>query len=308
MHRTLRTLVALVATLASTTALAAEDWLAQSNANAQPLLEILVRYAPEQASALGVEGHDEEIFDLKPRYDERFEADVERVAADLESRIATTSDPRVKQDLRILVQAAREQVTTSRLNRQYMLPWFDVNETLFRSLQNVVPSHLMDPKAFDFAALGANNGRIIGIEGYAVHRALVDDEHADVDAGVRARMLLARTATDADYAALLAERRAATAEFAAWMRGRDALLTPMLPITARAVSDVDETTYPLATWSRAVNYLDGCAIAIPAGLSASGLPIGMQLVGASGADNAIAGLGKVLEKASGENRLRPPAP
>jgi uncharacterized protein (DUF885 family) len=150
MHRTLRTLVALVATLASATALAAEDWLAQSNANAQPLLEILARYAPEQASALGVEGHDEEVFDLKPRYDERFEADLERVAADLESRIATAADPRVKQDLRILVQAAREQVTTSRLNRQYMLPWFDVNETLFRSFERLLDARV-DAKRYPAA-------------------------------------------------------------------------------------------------------------------------------------------------------------
>lgn len=158
---------------------------------------------------------------------------------------------------------------------------------------------------FDFAELGADNGRIIGIEGYAVHRALVDDERADVDPGVRARMLLARNATEADYAAMLARRRAAITEFAAWMRGRDALLTPMLPITARAVADVDETTYPLATWSRAVNYLGGCAIAIPVGVSATGLPIGMQLVGSEGRDDTIAGLGKVLEAAAGANRLRP---
>jgi uncharacterized protein (DUF885 family) len=141
MHRTLRILAVIAAALVSTTGFAAEDWLAQSNANAQPMLDTLARYAPEAAASLGVTGHDEEVFDLKPRYDERFEADVERVAADLESRIATTTDPRVRQDLRILVEAARDQVTTSRLNRQHLLPWVDLNETLYRSFER-----LLDPR------------------------------------------------------------------------------------------------------------------------------------------------------------------
>ena len=141
MHRTLRTLAAIAAALVSATTLAADDWLEQSNANAQPLLDTMARYAPETAAALGVEGHDEEVFDLEPRYDERFEADLERVATDLESRIATTQDPRVKQDLQILVQAARDQVTTSQLTRKHMLPWLDVNETLFRSFEG-----LLDPR------------------------------------------------------------------------------------------------------------------------------------------------------------------
>ena len=44
MHRTLRTLAAIAAAFVSTTALAADDWLAQSNANAQPMLDTLARY------------------------------------------------------------------------------------------------------------------------------------------------------------------------------------------------------------------------------------------------------------------------
>jgi tRNA isopentenyl-2-thiomethyl-A-37 hydroxylase MiaE len=165
MQRTLRTLAAIGAALVSTTALAADDWLAQSNANAQPLLDTMALYAPEAASSLGVEGHDEKVFDLKPRYDERLEADLERVAGDLESRIAGTADPRVKQDLQILVQAARDQVTTSRLNRQYMLPWFDLNETLFRSFERLLDARV-DAKRYPaaLARLRKYTGRESGYE------------------------------------------------------------------------------------------------------------------------------------------------
>jgi aspartyl-tRNA(Asn)/glutamyl-tRNA(Gln) amidotransferase subunit A len=167
----------------------------------------------------------------------------------------------------------------------------------------------MERIPFDFAALGAKNGRLIGIEGYAEHRAVVDDASADVDPGVRQRMLLGKTASAADYLDALAQRRALIAEFARWMRDRDVLLTPMLPITATPVADVDETTFPLATWSRAVNYLGACAIAMPAGLSSAGLPIGVQYVGRGGGDAdlcriAAAGHGGW---ASGAGSLRPPA-
>jgi aspartyl-tRNA(Asn)/glutamyl-tRNA(Gln) amidotransferase subunit A len=140
---------------------------------------------------------------------------------------------------------------------------------------------------FDFAALGARNGRIIGIEGYAVHREVIDDERADVDPGVRQRMLLGKMASAVEYLAALGQRQAAMGEFSQWMRSRDALVTPMLPITARPMAEIDESAYPLATWSRAVNYLGACAISIPVALSATGLPIGVQFVGRGGADEAL---------------------
>jgi aspartyl-tRNA(Asn)/glutamyl-tRNA(Gln) amidotransferase subunit A len=161
---------------------------------------------------------------------------------------------------------------------------------------------------FDFVALGAKNGRLIGIEGYAAHRAIVDDERADVDTGVRQRMLLGKTASAAEYLDALATRGKSMDEFARWMRDRDVLLTPMLPITATPVAEVDEATFPLATWSRAVNYLGACGISMPAGLSSAGLPIGIQYVGPAGGD---AGLCRIAAAghggwAGGSGSLRPP--
>jgi aspartyl-tRNA(Asn)/glutamyl-tRNA(Gln) amidotransferase subunit A len=158
---------------------------------------------------------------------------------------------------------------------------------------------------FDFPALGARNGRLIGIEGYAAHREVIDDAAADVDPGVRDRMLLARSATAAEYLDALARRREAMAAFDDWMRGRDALATPMLPITARAVDAVDETTYPLATWSRAVNYLGACAISVPAPWDGP-LPVGLQLVGRAGHDDEVARIAAAA--VDGDPLPRPPAP
>ena len=72
-------------------------------------------------------------------------------------------------------------------------------------------------------------------------------------------------------------RRDAMAGFANWVRGRDTLLTPTLPITAIAVDEVDEATSPLATFTRVANYVGACALSLPAGFSPTGLPVGVRL-------------------------------
>lgn len=159
---------------------------------------------------------------------------------------------------------------------------------------------------FDFAALGGANGRLTGIEGFAEHRAAIEGAGPeDLDPAVRARMLAAQGATAVEYLQAVARRRETMAAFDAWMRGRDALLTPMLPITATPVDLVDEAAYPLATWSRAVNYLGGCAISVPAGLSRARLPIGVQFVGAAGSDERIGAIAAACS--DGDALLRPPA-
>jgi len=135
--------LAAVAALALATSAHADEkaWITESNANAQALLEVMARYSPESAAALGVDGHDAEIFDLKPGNDTRFEADAERVARELEAKLPATKDARVRQDLQILVAAARDQETTSQLNRRLMLPYFDLPNVLFQSFQT-----LLDPR------------------------------------------------------------------------------------------------------------------------------------------------------------------
>ncbi len=125
--------------LATASALAAEPgWVARSNANAAPLLQVLAKYQPEFAASLGVEGFDAEVFDLKPDYDRRFQADLLAVAKDLESRVAAEPDPRVRQDLQILVGAARDQQATADVNRRLMLPFVDLPQALFQGFNSLL--------------------------------------------------------------------------------------------------------------------------------------------------------------------------
>ena len=98
------------------------------------------------------------------------------------------------------------------------------------------------------------------------------------------------------------------AVFADWMRERDALLTPTLPITATAVDQVDEATTPLAAFTRAANYVGACALSLPAGFSAAGLPIGVQLMGAPFADATLVRIGRAFQAATDWHLRRPDLP
>jgi len=158
---------------------------------------------------------------------------------------------------------------------------------------------------FDFEDVMLRNGRIIAAESYALHRAYIEDESLQFDPWVRKRVLGGKALSAADYIDEIAARKRMSAAFADWMRGRDALLTPTLPITATPLDEVDEATTPLATFTRAANYLGACALSLPAGLSAQDLPIGVQLIGAPFADATLVRLGRAFQRATDWHRRRP---
>ena len=158
---------------------------------------------------------------------------------------------------------------------------------------------------FDLEDVMLRNGRIIAAESYALHRAYIEDESLEIDPWVRKRVLGGKSLSAADYIDEFAARKRIAAGFAEWMRGRDALLTPTLPITATPLDEVDEASTPLATFTRAANYLGACALSLPAGFSAEGLPIGVQLMGASYADATLVRLGRAFQRATDWHKRRP---
>ena len=140
MNRLLLTFCTLILLLPQARA-AESSWIEASNRNAQVLLEIAARYNPEGAASLGVDGHDSEVFDLKPRNFERQSADLQAAATKLEEIRRTTTDKRIQQDLDIMIKAARDQRQTIALNSKYMLPFFDVPQAVYSGFQN-----LLDPR------------------------------------------------------------------------------------------------------------------------------------------------------------------
>jgi hypothetical protein len=136
-----RAWVLIVALIAPAAFAAEPSWIETSNRHAQMLLDVMARYNAESAASLGVEGHDSEIVDLKPRFSERLEADLGAAIGQLEQLRGSTTDVLVRRDLDILIGAARDQKHSSELNRQLTLPFFDLGQAVFRGFQD-----LLDPR------------------------------------------------------------------------------------------------------------------------------------------------------------------
>jgi hypothetical protein len=142
----------LIVALAAPAAFAAEpSWITQSNRDAQILLDVMARYNAEAAASFGVEGHDSEIFDLKPQFSERQEADLAAAVTKLEQLRGSASDPLVRRDLDILIGAARDQKRSLELSRELALPFFDLGQAVFSGFQNLIDSRI--PKERQKAAL-----------------------------------------------------------------------------------------------------------------------------------------------------------
>jgi aspartyl-tRNA(Asn)/glutamyl-tRNA(Gln) amidotransferase subunit A len=105
-----------------------------------------------------------------------------------------------------------------------------------------------------------------------------------------------------DAYARCAETRMA---FAAWMAAYDAMLTPTCPIVAPPLAGVDEAASPLSRLTREANFLDLPAISVPCGLTAQGLPAGLQITGAAGDEASVVGVAAAFERVSGWNGRMP---
>jgi uncharacterized protein (DUF885 family) len=113
-------------------------WITASNQAAESLLEVQAKYGPEGISAAGVEGHDRDVLDLKPRVVARQAADLEAVAAQYAETLKGESDPLVRQDLEILLKSARDQRITLELNDRLLLPYFDLPQAVYTGFQQLL--------------------------------------------------------------------------------------------------------------------------------------------------------------------------
>jgi aspartyl-tRNA(Asn)/glutamyl-tRNA(Gln) amidotransferase subunit A len=159
------------------------------------------------------------------------------------------------------------------------------------------------PRRFaDFTDL---TGRIIGAEGYFLVGDLVDDMTLPIDDAVRPRIGSGRGVSARDYFRALSERDEAKREFAAALDGIDALLTPTTQTPAIPLNQVDQASTP-AHFTRFVNALELCALAVPNGFTATGLPLSLQVI-CRGYDEATAlRIGWAYQQATDWHERRPP--
>ena len=120
---------------------ASADWIEQSNVNAMMVLQSQAKFEPESVARTGLSQFDADIIDLNPDYNERQTASDRLLLAELNKRLALKQDPKVREDLEILIQALEDGIETRRIGTAYLLPYYDIHELLFFSF-----NFLLDPR------------------------------------------------------------------------------------------------------------------------------------------------------------------
>ncbi len=133
-----------------------------------------------------------------------------------------------------------------------------------------------------------------------------------LDPTVSERLKASSHASAVDYIGVLRLRHRLRASIHTRLdtRGVDVLATPTLPVTPPAVvalsrlEDYRKANQRMLSGTGPASMLDMCTISLPAGLDRRGMPVGLQLIGRTGADEALLGYAVAAERVLGTNLVR----
>jgi hypothetical protein len=114
------------------------EWVERSNAIAYRVLESGARFVPEFAGQTGVTGYDEEIFDLGPNLFERQIQNSRDNLAMLEALLETEEDPRVRQDIEIMLASTRDNIEAATINYEHVLPYGNISGLIFAGFRGLL--------------------------------------------------------------------------------------------------------------------------------------------------------------------------
>ena len=134
----LRSLLGTTALLFSTPILAADDWVAESDATTRKVLEAQGAFYPENAASLGVDAFDAEIIDLRSGVYERQQAQRRELIRAVEAVHRTSEHPKLLQDLDILTRSLEDQIVSARLEHELLLPYFNLGQTLYGGFNSLL--------------------------------------------------------------------------------------------------------------------------------------------------------------------------
>lgn len=114
------------------------NWIVRSNKNAQILLQLQARYAPESASRQGVAGLDTQISQFPKDFRSKVRADQAAALQELKRLRGEEKDPLVRQDLEIMIKATEQSIHAAELSEKYELPYFKVTQIIFGGLRSLL--------------------------------------------------------------------------------------------------------------------------------------------------------------------------
>jgi aspartyl-tRNA(Asn)/glutamyl-tRNA(Gln) amidotransferase subunit A len=147
---------------------------------------------------------------------------------------------------------------------------------------------------------------VIATEALATHRAGLRERWSEYGRSTRLRIAAGAFYTDADRARARAALDAVAVDVAALFEHVDVLLTLTAgtgawPLVDLALDAPSRSPFFTRVWSG----LGFPALSVPAGFDASGLPIGLQIVGPPGGDAAVLGAGAAFQSVTDWHLRRP---
>jgi aspartyl-tRNA(Asn)/glutamyl-tRNA(Gln) amidotransferase subunit A len=128
---------------------------------------------------------------------------------------------------------------------------------------------------------------VLACEAAAFHKRWLIERPQDYGPQVLMRLQNGLAISGVSYLEVLRWRGPALAAYLAATAGADMLLAPVAPVAAPTIAESDVGNSPdaeaviqrLTRFTRPVNYLGLPSLAMPAGFTRNGLPVGMQLIG-----------------------------
>lgn len=114
------------------------DWLERSNKVAYKILESQAKYAPEFSGQSGVEGYDEDIFDLAPKLHERQLETATKNLKMLRGLIANEKDPFMLNDLKIMLKSIEDGIQSSKINHDKVMPYGNIPGLIFAGFRGIL--------------------------------------------------------------------------------------------------------------------------------------------------------------------------
>ena len=177
----------------------------------------------------------------------------------------------------------------------------DTIAALKREGAHVVPVELPDQRQ-----LAAACQLVIAVEAAAFHKRWLIERPQDYGPQVLMRLQNGLAISGVSYLEAMRWRGPALAAHIAATADVDAVIAPVAPVAAPTIAESDFGNSPdaesviqrLTRFTRPINYLGVPSLAVPAGFTAKGLPVAMQLIGRSFDEATLLQIGAAFQRAT----------
>jgi len=122
------------------------DWVIQSNAHTQFVLDKIGPYAPESFGEIGGRGLDGLISRISDEFDQETLHTLRNLILEMETRSKRETHPEIRKDLEILIDFLKRNLEESDLSDRLLLPYEDPMELIFRGVRALLDDQVAESR------------------------------------------------------------------------------------------------------------------------------------------------------------------